>query len=168
MFNVGEYVVYGSGEICRIDEKTSKSFDGRSYAEYCKLIPVDSMNSTYYIPADRMEKSVRKLLTREEIYKIIDSMPNATGIWFSDKNERKEHFGEMLKSDNFSGMINMMKSIYEERECRNASGKQLTASDERAFSTAENIINREFAFVLGIKTDDVEKFIHARLAASQA
>lgn len=167
MFSIGEYVVYGSGEICRIAEKTERCFDGKNGKEYCKLIPVDSVNSTYYVPADSMESNVRKLLTKEEIYNIIDSMPNAKGIWFNDKNIRKEQFGAMLRNDDFYGIIGMMKSIYEERRRRSEDGKQLIASDEKAFIAAENLINREFSIVLGIKVDDVEKFIHERLTASQ-
>ncbi len=168
MFSIGEYVVYGSGEICRIAEKTEKCFDGKNGKEYCKLIPVDSVNSTYYVPADSMENNVRKLLTKEEIYNIIDSMPNAKGIWFNDKNIRKEQFGAMLRNDDFYGIIGMMKSIYEERRRRSEDGKQLIASDEKAFNAAENLINREFSIVLGISADDVEKFIHERLTASKA
>ncbi len=168
MFSIGEYVVYGSGEICRIAEKIERCFDGKNGKEYCKLIPVDSVNSTYYVPADSMESNVRKLLTKEEIYNIIDSMPNAKGIWFNDKNIRKEQFGAMLRNDDFYGIIGMMKSIYEERRRRSEDGKQLIASDEKAFNAAENLINREFSIVLGIKVDDVENFIHERLTASKA
>ncbi len=166
MFSIGEYVVYGSGEICRIAEKTEKCFDGKNDKEYCKLIPLDSVNSTYYVPAESMDRNVRKLLTKEEIYNIIDSMPNAEGIWFNDKNIRREQFGAMLKSDDFSGIIGMMKSIYEERRKRSENGKQLIASDEKAFIAAENLINREFSIVLGINADEVENFIHERLSAA--
>lgn len=168
MFSVGEYVVYGSGEICRFAEKTSRCFDGINNKEYCKLIPLDTNNSTYYIPSEKMDSSVRRLLTREEIYDVIDSMPNAANVWSNDKNERKVKFGAILKSDDLSEIIGMMRSIYEERQKRSADGKSLIASDEKAFAAAENMIHREFAFVLGIKTDDVESFIHNRLlTASQ-
>lgn len=168
MFSVGEYVVYGSGEICRFAEKTSRCFDGVNNREYCKLIPLDAKNSTYYIPSEKMDSSVRKLLTREEIYSMIDSMPNAKNIWSNDKNERKVKFGAILKSDDLSDVIGMMHSIYEERRKRSEDGRSLITSDEKAFAAAENMIHREFAFVLGIKTDDVENFIHDRLTAAQA
>lgn len=167
-FNIGEYVVYCSGEICRIDERSERCFDGVSKKEYCKLTPVDAVNSVYYIPAEYLESKARRLLTREEIYKIIDGMPNASGTWYTDKNERKGHFEAVLKSDNIQTMIGMMKSIYDERSKLSASGKHLVASDEKAFTAAEHMINREFAFVLGIKENDVSDFIQRRLAADIA
>lgn len=167
-FNIGEYVVYCSGEICRIDERSERCFDGVSKKEYCKLTPVDAVNSAYYIPSEYLESKARRLLTKDEIYKMIDGMPNASGTWYSDKNERRDYFESVLKSDNIPVMIGMMKTIYDERSKLSASGKRLVAADERAFSAAEHLINREFAFVLGIKENDVSDFIQRRLAAETA
>ena len=167
-FNIGEYVVYCSGEICRIDERSERCFDGVSKKEYCKLIPVDAVNSAYYIPSEYLESKARRLLTKDEIYKMIDSMPNASGTWYTDKIERKDYFEAVLKSDNIPVMIGMMKTIYDERSKLSANGKRLVAADERAFSAAEHMINREFAFVLGIKENDVSDFIQRRLAAEIA
>ena len=167
-FNIGEYVVYCSGEICRIDERSERCFDGVSKKEYCKLIPVDAVNSAYYIPSEYLESKARRLLTREEIYKMIDSMPNASGTWYTDKNERKDYFEAVLKSDDIPVMIGMMKTIYDERSKLSANGKRLVAADERAFSAAEHLINREFAFVLGLNENDVSDFIQRRLAAEIA
>ncbi|MBD5141470.1 MAG: hypothetical protein HDT25_08665 [Ruminococcus sp.] len=167
-FNIGEYVVYCSGEICRIDERSERCFDGVSKKEYCKLIPVDAVNSAYYIPSEYLESKARRLLTKDEIYKMIDSMPNASGTWYTDKNERKDYFEAVLKSDDIPVMIGMMKTIYDERSKLSANGKRLVAADERAFSAAEHLINREFAFVLGIKENDVSDFIQRRLAAEIA
>lgn len=163
MFNTGDYVVYCSGEICRVAEKTERCFDGIEKKEYCKLIPLDTVNSTYYVPAENMADKTRRILTREEILGIIDSMPAAEGVWCIDKNERKSYFEALLKSDDFSGIVGMMKSIYDEREKRSVNGKRLIAADERAFTAAEHMLHREFAFVLGIKESEVSGFIRGRL-----
>lgn len=165
-FNIGEYVVYCSGEICRVDERAERCFDGVSKKEYCKLTPVDAVNSVYYIPSEYLESKARRLLTKEEIYKIIDGMPAASGVWYSDKSERRDYFESVLKSDSIPEMIGMMKTIYDERSKLTASGKHLVAADEKAFTAAEHLINREFAFVLGINENDVSEFIRKRLEAS--
>lgn len=165
-FNIGEYVVYCSGEICRVDERSERCFDGVSKKEYCKLTPVDTVNSAYYIPSEYLESKARRLLTKDEIYQIIDGMPAATGVWYSDKHERKDRFEEILRSDDISVIVGMIKSIYDERSKLSQGGKRLVAADERALTAAEHLINREFAFVLGIKESDVNDFIQKRLAAS--
>jgi len=76
-FNIGDYVVYGGYEICRIEEKVKRCFDGTTPREYYKLIPVYSKGSTYYIPSDDYEEKIRRLLSKEEIYALIEEMPNA-------------------------------------------------------------------------------------------
>ena len=49
-YNIGNYVVYCSKEICRIESKVKKCFNGVDEIEYFKLIPIRTKNSSYYIP----------------------------------------------------------------------------------------------------------------------
>ena len=41
MFKSGEYVIYGSGEICCIEEITERCFDGINKIKYYKIAPKD-------------------------------------------------------------------------------------------------------------------------------
>lgn len=163
LFNTGDYVVYCSGEICLVAERSERSFGGAEKTEYCKLIPIDAVNSAYYVPAENMAVKSRRIMTKEEILTVIDGIPQIRNVWYSDKKERKSCFDAILKSDDISGIIGMMKSIYEERKKRTENGKKLIASDEKALSAAEHMLHREFAFVLGIKESDVGGFISGRL-----
>ena len=163
MFEIGEYVVYGSGEICRIEEITERCFDGIHKIEYYRIAPKEYRNSAYYVPVENAEKEIRRLLTNEEILEIIDSIPQAEAIWYADKNERKNYFESVLKGDDFSRLVGMVKAIYEERRKRSSDGKKLIASDERAFTAAEHIIHGEFTFVLGIPEAEVGSFIQKRI-----
>ena len=166
MFNIGEYVVYGSGEICRIEEKTERCFDGISKNEYYRLVPIEMKNSAYYVPVKNAANEIRRVLTKDEILEIIDGIPNAESVWYSDKNERKGYFESVLKGDDFTELVGMIKAIYEERKKRSEDGKKLIAADERAFSTAEHIPHGEIAFVMGIKECEVSEFISSRLAVN--
>lgn len=163
MFEKGEYVVYGSGEVCRVEEKLTRCFDGVSKNEYYKLAPVEYRNSAYYVPVKSADSEIRRILTKEEIYEMIDSIPQAEAVWRSDKNERKDCFEAILRSNDLMGLIGIVKSLYEERERRIETGKRLIAADEKAFNAAEHILHGEFAFVLGIKETEVSEFIKHRL-----
>lgn len=164
MFNVGEYVVYGLGEICCIKEKTERCFDGVNKNEYYKLVPDEYTSSTYYVPVNSEKNELRRLLSKEKILEIIDNIPQTEGVWYNDKNERKDYFESVLKSNDFIKIVGMIKAIYEEREKRNNEGKKLIAADEKAFNMAEHILYGEFAFVLGINESDVCMFIRNRIA----
>ncbi|MBR4096482.1 MAG: hypothetical protein IKK42_04165 [Oscillospiraceae bacterium] len=163
MFEINEYVVYGSGEICCIEEITERCFDGVHKIKYYKITPKEYRNSAYYVPVENAEKEIRRLLTKEEILEIIDSIPQAEAVWYTDKNERKSYFESVLRGDDFTRLVGMIKAIYEERQKRSSDGKKLIASDERAFSAAEHIIHGEIAFVLGIPEAEVGCFIRDRI-----
>ncbi len=163
MFSCGEYVVYGAGEICCVDDIVERCFDGVHKNKYYKIVPREFRNSSYYVPAENAENEIRRVMTKEEILALIDSIPQTEGVWFSDKNERKLRFEKVLRSDDFSDIVGMIKAIHEERCKRTSDGKKLIAADERAFTTAEHIIHGEFAFVLGIKEEDVPEFIRQRI-----
>ena len=163
MFNNGEYVVYGSGEICRIEEVVERCFDGVNRNRYYKIVPEEYRNSAYYVPVESAENEIRRTLTRDEVYEIIDSIPQAESVWYSDRNERKSYFESVLKSDDFTSLVGMIKSIYEEKQKRSDDGRKLIAADEKAFTAAEHIIHGEMAFVLGIPESEVGNFIRERI-----
>ncbi|MCM1022613.1 MAG: hypothetical protein NC395_00970 [Prevotella sp.] len=167
MFDIGEYVMYGAGEVCRVEEKTKRCFDGVSSNEYYKLAPVEYRNSAYYVPVKTAESGIRRLLTKEEIYSLIDGIPQTEAVWSSDKNERSERFGAILKNCDFGGMIGIIKAVHAEKEHRADIGKRLIAADERAFTAAEHMLHGEIAFVLGIKENEVPDFIKKRIAEKQ-
>ena len=101
-YNIGNYVVYCSKEICRIESKVKKCFNGVDEIEYFKLIPIRTKNSSYYIPCNNCESKVRNLLTKEEIYSLIDEMPEAETQWYEDKNTRKNIFNSAKLTDKLS------------------------------------------------------------------
>ena len=102
-FNIGDYVVYGGYEICRIEEKVKRCFDGTTPREYYKLIPVYSKGSTYYIPSDDYEEKIRRLLSKEEIYALIEEMPNAEAQWCEDRNQRNIYDEDDLRTEGGAG-----------------------------------------------------------------
>lgn len=160
----GDYIVYNSTEICLIGEVVKKCFDGINEQNYYRLIPQNSANASYYIPEDRLEERVRPLLTKDEIYAVIDRIPDVQESWIDDKNERKSTFSKVLRSDDYSMLLVMIKSLYTESRKRSSDGKKLMASDEKALAAAQKLMHSEFAFVLGISEDSVGDFIHNRLS----
>ncbi|MGN1480788.1 CarD family transcriptional regulator [Porcipelethomonas sp.] len=166
-FNIGEYIVYCSKEICRIESIVKKCFNGIDENEYFKLIPIGVKNSSYYIPCNNCDSKIRKLLSKEEIYHLIEEMAYAESDWCEDKNMRKNLFNSVLKSDDYHRLISMMHSLYIQQENQRSKGKKLLAADERAMHDAEHLIHQEFAFVLGIEENQVEDFIKQNIKTTK-
>ncbi len=162
----GNYVIYRSSEICRIDGFETKSFDGVTQREYCVLVPENDQRSKYYVPMDCAEDKLRQLLTKDEIYSLIDGMKCEQPDWGNTETHRKERFNEVLGSGDYRLIISMMHSLYLEKQERLSQGKKLLAADEKAMKAAESLINLEFSFVLGINESEMESFILERLSGN--
>ena len=156
----GQNVVYGTSGVCRVDGIEVKSFDGIHKNEYCKLIPLGSGNSAYYIPVDTVEQKLRSLFTKEQVYDIIDHIPDEKQEWCTDKNRRKVIFSETIKSEDYSRIISMIMLLYAHKKI----GKRLSPTDEKVMQTAENMVYKEFATVLEIGVNEVADFIKNRIS----
>lgn len=161
----GNYVVYRSSEICRIDGFEDKSFDGGEARRYCLLVPLDAHGSKYYVPMDCADAKLRRLLNRDEVLALIDSMKGDMPDWGEDDPNRKGRINQVLSSGDYKLIISLLHSLYLEKQKRTEIGKKMLAADERAMRTAEQLLNREFAFVLDIPEDTVPEYISKRLEA---
>ncbi len=159
----GNFVIYRSTEICRIEGFETKSFDNVTSKEYCVLVPADGGSARYYVPKEFAGEKLRRLLTKEEIDCLIDGMKGEQPDWGSTEERRKNVFNEVLGSGDYRRIISMLHSLYLERQERLALGKKLLAADEKAMKSAEALIDREFAFVLGIEQNEVSGYIAQRL-----
>lgn len=166
-FHPEELVSYGSSGVCRIICEETRTFDGEHEETYLKLRPLDGSHSTYYVPVEKASARLRPLLTKDEIYALIDSMSGcAEAKWCSDSRERRGIFHDILHSDDYREIIQMMHTLHIQQEQKRKSGRKLGASDEAAMHAAENRMYQEFGCVLQIQPDQVHSFILNRLAAN--
>ncbi len=162
-FAVGDYVMYGTSGVCRIEGTEKRNFDGEHEVEYLILLPINNSTSKYYIPTENMESKIRHLLNKDEIISLIDEMPQTEAVWYSDNNERKAMFNSIIKSDDYRSIISMVKSLHSQKIKRTSNGKKLNSSDENFMKRAESLMYQEFAQVLDIRVEDVEKYIINRI-----
>lgn len=158
-----EYVVYHAAGICRFKEIVKRSFDGKNQREYIVLVPEASDKSTYYVPCDMADQKLRKLMTKEEIYALIDSIPDIAPCKCGNRSENKLIFNSIIKSDDCRQIISLIKSLHAKQKGKKSSGGHLSASEESAMKAAENMVHREIAIVLGISPDRVVDFISERI-----
>ncbi len=167
MFKVNDTIMYGTQGICRIVEITEKDFMGTK-KEYYVLKPINDKSATLFVPKNN-EKTVtkmRRILSEEEIYELIENMPCEEVNWIDNENERKEKYKEIIMSGDHVELIRMIKAIYLHKEKREADGKHLYLSDERFFKEAERILYDEFQYVLKIPRGELLKFIFDKIESA--
>lgn len=164
MFQINDTVMYSMHGVCKIEDITTKEFMG-SQKEYYVLKPISDLTTTLYIPThnEKLLAKMRKILSKEEVYHLIETMPQKEMIWFKNENERKEQYKQVIAKGNHSELIGMIKAIYMQKQKRESEGKYLYISDERFFKEAERILYEEFQYVLNIKKEDLLPLIFSKI-----
>lgn len=165
MFKVNDVITYGTQGVCRIEGTEVKSVGGVKKT-YFILKPVSDKGSTIFAPTDNAHvlSKMRRLLTKDQIHELIDSMPEKDAQWIANENERKEYYKSVLAQGDRLELMKLIKAIYVHKKEREAEGKRLHMSDERFFKDAEQILYDEFQYVLDLESKDaLLRYILARI-----
>lgn len=163
MFKVNDYIMYGTTGVCKIIEIKKEKFLGRQEMEYYILEPVYSKNTVIKIPVDNTTIKMREVLSKEDIEELINLIPNIETEWINDDKTRSEHFKTMLKSGDCEELIALIRTIYLNKKDRKSLGKKLYKVDDEIMQAAEKLLNEEVAFVLGIDSKAVPKYISSHI-----
>ena len=161
MFNTGDTVSYGTSGVCTIAEKKRLTLGGQPH-ECFILRPVFDASMKICVPCDStpLLQKMRAMPTRDELLSLLRE-PAPTHD--PDPEVRRETYREALKSGSLHELIAMVRDIYTERTLRRAKGKQLSAYEDSALRNAQNALHSEFAYVMGIRPDEVPAFIQKEL-----
>ena len=168
MFRINDVIIYGAQGVCRIADVEEKTISGTKKT-YFVLKPVADSGSTIYAPADNATvlKKMRRLLSKDEVDALIDSMKDEHMAWTTNENERKESYKKILGSGDYIELIRMLKAIYTHKIEREADGKRLHMTDERFLKEAEQMLYSEFQYVLQLRSkEELTAYIAARIENS--
>lgn len=164
MFEVGDFIIYGSNGVCRVENVGSMDMKGvPSDKMYYTLVPVYSSKSKVFTPVDNAKVIMRPVISEQEAYELIDHIKELQGFSIEDEKNRDTVFKEALKKCDCRELIRIIKTVYEKKLVRQAEGKKMTAGDERYFKIAEENLYGEFAVALGIKKEEVGSLIEQRI-----
>ena len=164
MFQINDTVIYGVHGVCKIENIEVKEFMGEK-KEYYVLKPVNATAATIYAPTNNEKtlEKMRRILSEQEVYHLIESMPEKEMIWFPNENERREQYKKVIAKGDHMELIGMIKALYLQKQKREAKGKHLYLSDERFFKEAENILYDEFQYVLNVKKEELLNLIFSKI-----
>lgn len=159
MFEPNDYVMYGITGVCKVLEITTETFKNSIKKKYYVLKPKYSNNTIIKVPVDNEKISIRKLLTKEEIASLINSMPEKEPLWIEDEKSRSEEYKAMVRTGDCDNLVTIIKGIHLNQRNKKINGKKLSKKDEEFKDLAERLINEEFAEVLQIKPEEVTNYI---------
>ncbi len=149
MFEKGEYIIYGRNGICKIEDITHLDISGVDKKKlYYVLSPLNAKGSRVYFPVDKKDANARKLVTKQEAWKLLDEIRDIPQIWVANEKVREETYKQALNSCDQHQWVSIIKTLHVRRQTRLSQGKKMASTDERYLKLAEEALYSELAFVM--------------------
>lgn len=159
MFKAGDYVVKPNSGICTIESIVSMDLTGTGEKDYYMLHPVSDVRSVLYVTVDADSSRLRRIMTKDEAYEFIKSIENIEAAWIENDKQREQNYKAALLSNDPAQIVSMIKNMYFRTRDRLAQGKKITATDERYFQQAENVLYSELGIAIGEPADRIRDII---------
>lgn len=151
-FEKGSYVLYGVSGVCLIEDVRREALNRREQGEYYVLKPLYQRGATVLVPTDSQVLTGRMapLPTPEELTGLLDAARGRTMPWIHDRKERNQAFQQVLKQCELPALLGLVDAVSRRRAALAAEGKKLASADESVLRRAEELVESEMAFVLGL------------------
>ena len=149
MFKVDEYVVY-KNNVCKVKEVNTKN-------GYYTLAPIEDESLIIKVLIDN-NKTLRKLISKKELEKIISEIPNIPLIEDNDRLIEND-YKELMRSGTYEDYVKIIKTTYLRNKQRIDANKKVGDKDKHYLQEAEKSFYDEFAVVLGKTFEETKKYV---------
>ena len=168
MFKKGDFIIYETAGTCKVTDIRTVDIDGISKERlYYVLEPLGDRGSKIMTPVDSTKSFMRKILTKDDVYRLIDEMKNIDQLGIMDDKQRKETYKAALKSCDCRAWIGIIKNLYLKKQDRTLQGKRLTEADEHFFTKAKEYLYGEMSISLGSRWKNLSPTELTRKKCSQ-
>lgn len=169
MYKVGEYVMYGINGICKVDDITHLDISGSAKDKlYYSLVPLNDLGGKVYFPVDNDRIVVRKVLTNDQAWELIDEIPNIEEMSVDNDKQCEGLYKGAMKSCDCHQWIQIIKTSYNRRQARLKVGKKVTTTDDKYFKQAKENLYSELAFAIGKDKSEMEDIISERIKMKES
>jgi CarD family transcriptional regulator len=168
-YKVNDVILYATHGVCEISEITEIDIRGTHCICYV-LKPLYYGNKcTIFVPVNNeiLTAKMRQLLSVEEIYTLIKTMPDERTIWIEDEVLRNKSYEEILDGGDRTELVKLIKTLYFHQQSQKDKKKNLRDNDKRFMKDAEKMLYEEFAHVLTIERNQVLPFIIEQIEARE-
>lgn len=143
MYLVGEYIVYGTSGVCKVEAVGSMQMSG--------------------VNKDKLYYTLAPLYSKE----LIEQIPTIELLWVADEKRREDIYKTALRTCDCREWIKIIKTLYLRKMSRIAEGKKVTVSDGKYLHMAEERLYEELALVLDMDKDEVVEYITEHVEQSK-
>ncbi len=160
MYKVNDLIVYGHNGVCVIESIGVPGFEGadKSKPDYT-IRPIYAKNSVIYAPVDNVKIVMRRIVTDEEVEKLVLSIPSIETIEEDNHRVLAVKYENAIKTNDCSEWVKIIKTVYEKKQNELNKGKKVSQIDKRYMKLAEDLLYGELAVTLDTPKESVEKYI---------
>lgn len=154
MFKKGSYVIY-KRDVCKVLDIFKSKFNNE---EYYYLVPISDTSLKINVPIDNKNGYIKNLLTKEEIEKLINNIPNIKPVE-ADARSLENIYKTLFHSGNHEDLIKIIKTTYLRNKQRKEAKRSIGQKDDEYFKRAEKYLYNEFSIVLGKTFDETKEYV---------
>lgn len=148
MFHVGDYIVYGSNGICRVEEITHPDIAGIDEDKlYYVLVPEKTRDSRLFCPTDNSRVVLRSVITADEAAALMEEVKEIEPLQVESERMRDDSYKKAMKSCDLRQCVKVIKALLIRKEERESHGKKVTVTDERYMKLAEEAYTVSFLWL---------------------
>ena len=153
MYKINDYIIYRR-DVCHI-----KDIKEKNNLFYYVLEPINDHSLAITIPVEQNSELIRDLITKEEIEKIIEGIPNISTIDIPNEKLIEQEYKKLLMSGSHLDLIKIIKTTFERNENRLKNKRKISEKDDTYFRSAEKQLYTEFSVVLGLSYDETRNYV---------
>lgn len=160
MFQPGEFIVYGSTGVCRVEALERPGLSGDRERQYYRLNPLHQ-DGLIYTPVEGGKVTMRAVISRAEAQALLDLIPTlrAEPCQGTTLQSLAQHYQSVVRTHDCRELLELMMSIHTKRRQAEAQKRRLGMVDEQYRKQAERLLHGELSVALDIPFDQVEAYI---------
>ena len=160
MYRVGQYIVYGSEGVCRVEAIGPVDVRGAKPGQEYYTLSLVYRQGRVYLPVDAAGYS-RPILTAEEAQALLLEIPSIPTEVFVSANPRLlgDQYQRRMKSGNCRDQLVVIRSIRAKGADIARKGRKLGMVDERGLKQTEEKLSGELALSLDISLEEARALL---------
>ncbi len=165
MFNIGDFIIYGSTGVCEVTDITKSDITGEEQDRLFYTLTPLYQDCVISVPVNTKKIFMRPIISKEEAERLIDTIPTIKAKAFHSKvmRELTERYEASINSHDCAELVELTKSLYAKRQYAEQQKRKFGAIDERFMKRAEELLFGELSAALDIPKEDVPNYITKRI-----
>lgn len=169
MYQIGEYIVYGTNGVCLVTDVGPSPFDKKDTRTYYVLKPISGpVASVIYTPVDNDRIPMRPLMTAQEGQQLLSHICTIEGLAIPNEKLRREAYRAAIITGAPESYVAVIKTIGNRRASFAGTQRRLPEFEIEYDSIARRHLYTELSLVLERSLAEMEEAVRGALDAECA